>query len=156
MNNIKDFKEFFLNENSDNGINKPYFINEYGTEFYDFNTLKDENIEVIETTKNGKIDLIVGDSIQNEIIELETKEKYKHTIKSGFEIDIPYSRAEIGLNIFGKFYIKNDNITESPKLTTKEEAIKFAKTIMAIVTRNKKNGVKSTRFEDGKNKTYKK
>ncbi len=133
-------------------INKPLYINEYGTYFYDIFNLVPQTIAIntVEKPANSPYEIFQHEDFRT--TEIETVERYEHTdSKTGFKLTIPYGYAEIGFNINGKYWVKmNDLQFHDAIFQTREEAIKFATTLLAILTENKKQGIKSSQFIENK------
>lgn len=132
--------------------NAPCEINEFGTHFYDINNLIEKDIDVIFSNKEEPYRLFNGSQVTFKTLVLETKETFTHTIKNtNFSFDVPFSRTEVGENMFGEFYVKSSACSSLPKFDSKEKALKLAKTIMHIESENKKNNIQTTRFINLKN-----
>jgi hypothetical protein len=126
------------------GLNTMY-INEYGTHFYNFDDVKNLNyvIDITIETVAGTVEVLTNAYGKYETLVIVTNEKYIHTTKSGFSIDLPYSICEIGMNFLsGKFYVTNSKLqNRANTFNTKEDAITFAKQIMFLQTYCEKNKI---------------
>ena len=129
---------------SNNVLNSLY-INDYGTHFYSFDDVKNLNNEIdvkIETVA-GSVEVLTNAYGKYETLVVVTNEKYIHKTKSGFSIEIPYSRCEIGMNFLsGKFYVTNSKLqNRANDFSTKEDVIAFAKQLMFLQTYCEKNDI---------------